>query len=99
MLKFLSTWLLNDPLCGIYTLKSQKLDNFNYCLCHWDSKWSAYVYIRSGNIWSLQSKLLPDNVGVSDGFGRSVSISDGSIVVGENCYEVIGSVYVYKIVT
>jgi hypothetical protein len=43
---------------------------------------SAYVFTRTGNVWSLQEKLLPPEVSTSDNFGYSVSISGDTIVVG-----------------
>jgi hypothetical protein len=40
---------------------------------------AAYVFIRTGNIWTQQYKLLADDRASNDGFGYSVSLSgDGS---------------------
>ncbi len=59
---------------------------------------SAYVFVRSGNIWTQQQKLIANDGAAGDQFGRSVSISGDTVVVsseyalnGDN----IGSVYVF----
>ena len=43
---------------------------------------AAYVLSRSGNTWSHQAYLKAPNVGASDLFGWSVSVSGDTIVVG-----------------
>jgi hypothetical protein len=44
---------------------------------------AAYVYTRSGNSnWPMQAFLKASNSDLNDGFGRSVAIDGGSIVVG-----------------
>ena len=43
---------------------------------------SAYVFTRSGSVWSQQQKLTADDAAADDRFGLSVSVSDGTIVVG-----------------
>ncbi|WP_437984572.1 FG-GAP repeat protein [Sorangium sp. So ce117] len=43
---------------------------------------AAWVFTRSGSTWTEQQELIPDDAAQSDGFGRSVSISGDSIVVG-----------------
>lgn len=43
---------------------------------------AAYVFVRSGTEWSLQSYLKASNAEANDGFGKSVKISDDTIVVG-----------------
>jgi len=55
---------------------------------------AAYIFIRSGTIWSLQSKIVANNPTNNNYFGRSVSISaDGNtIAVGANGNQ---SVYVF----
>lgn len=45
---------------------------------------AAYVFSRSGNIWSQQAYLKASNTDASDRFGFSVAISDDTIVVGAN---------------
>ena len=42
---------------------------------------SAYVFVRSGGVWSQQQKLLPADAVSGDGFGYSVAISGETIVV------------------
>jgi hypothetical protein len=43
---------------------------------------SAYVFVRSGTTWTEQQKLLASDGAAFDQFGRSVSISGDTIVVG-----------------
>src|SRR5262249_10896728 len=43
---------------------------------------SAYVFVRSGGIWSEQQKLLASDAAINDQFGSSVAISGETIVVG-----------------
>ena len=43
---------------------------------------SAYVFVRSGGVWSLQQKLLAPDAAADDFFGISVAISGETIVVG-----------------
>lgn len=43
---------------------------------------AAYVFVRSGSIWSQQAYLKASNTGAGDGFGAAVSISGDTIVVG-----------------
>ena len=43
---------------------------------------SAYVFVRSGGVWSQQQKLLASDAAASDKFGNSVAISGETIVVG-----------------
>ncbi len=43
---------------------------------------SAYVFVRSGGVWSEQRKLEASDPAQFDGFGNSVVISDDTIVVG-----------------
>ncbi len=48
------------------------------------AEWSgaAYVFVRSGGIWSQEAYLKASNTGRHDGFGRSVSVSGDTVVVG-----------------
>lgn len=65
---------------------------------------SAYIFKREGAGWTEQAKLVPNHVGVADGFGSSVSIDDDYAVVGaphQNWYGTDnaskpGSAYVFK---
>jgi predicted amidohydrolase len=43
---------------------------------------SAYVFVRNGSTWTQQAKLLASDGAASDFFGRSVSISGDTIIVG-----------------
>ena len=60
---------------------------------------SAYVFVRSGNNWTQQSKLTPSDGAENDRFGTSVSISGDYAVIGalgdaDNGNH-SGSVYIY----
>ena len=46
------------------------------------SSGAAYVFVRSGTVWSQQAYLKADNSGNYDYFGRSVAISGDTVVVG-----------------
>ena len=60
---------------------------------------SAYVFTRSGGIWSEQTKLTASDPAIGDGFGYSVAISGDSVVVGSYLDDDgdtnSGSVYLY----
>jgi hypothetical protein len=43
---------------------------------------SAYVYVRSGVVWTEQQKLTASDAAASDEFGHSVSVSGDTAVVG-----------------
>jgi FG-GAP repeat len=43
---------------------------------------SAYVFVRSGGVWSQQQKLVASDAGRESGFGDSVAISGETVVVG-----------------
>jgi len=43
---------------------------------------AAYVFVRSGSTWSLESKLVASDAAAGDIFGNSVEISGDTIVVG-----------------
>jgi uncharacterized delta-60 repeat protein len=43
---------------------------------------SAYVFVRSNNVWSVQPPLLPSNPSGADEFGNSVGVSGDTIIVG-----------------
>ncbi len=45
---------------------------------------AAYVYVRSGGMWSQQAYLKASNTEVEDQFGHAVAISGDTIVVGTN---------------
>src|SRR5215510_3961877 len=57
---------------------------------------AAYVFARSGGVWSLQQKLLASFRSPGDGFGSSVAISGETIVVGAaTTSDFRGAVYVF----
>jgi hypothetical protein len=43
---------------------------------------AAYVFVRSGTVWSQQAYLKASNTGTADYFGSSVAISGDTVVVG-----------------
>ena len=60
---------------------------------------SAYVFTRSGGVWTQQQKLTPIGGALNDTFGRSVSISGDSVIVGSDGDDDLGgdsgSAYVF----
>ncbi len=57
---------------------------------------SAYVYTRSGTVWSLQQKLTASDGLAADAFGWSVAINGDTVVVGAKADDAfIGSAYVF----
>ncbi|MEO6588267.1 MAG: FG-GAP-like repeat-containing protein [Pyrinomonadaceae bacterium] len=62
---------------------------------------SAYVFVRSGTIWSFQQKLTGSDSTADDQFGSSVAITNDSVVVGANHADLpgnseAGSAYFYR---
>lgn len=43
---------------------------------------AAYVFVRTGTTWTQQAYLKASNTGEGDGFGASVAVSGGTVVVG-----------------
>ena len=43
---------------------------------------SAYVFVRSDDVWTQQAKLTASDAGLGDKFGRSVAINGDTIIVG-----------------
>jgi hypothetical protein len=43
---------------------------------------AAYVFVRTGEIWSQQAYLKASNTGADDQFGFAVAVSDDTVVVG-----------------
>jgi hypothetical protein len=64
------------------------------------SSGSAYVYRFDGATWNQEAKLLADDGAAGDGFGRSVALAEGVIVVGADSTDdngsLSGSAYVYR---
>lgn len=60
---------------------------------------SAYVYVRSGGLWTQQQKLTASDAAAGDGFGHSVSASGDTTVAGapgrDDTGIDFGSAYVY----
>jgi len=46
------------------------------------SSGAAYVFVRSGGVWSQQAYLKASNTGADDQFGNSVAVSGDTVVVG-----------------
>ena len=61
---------------------------------------SAYVFVRSGTVWSEQQKLLPSDPATGDGFGRAVSVSANTAAIGSAFDDLpafnAGSAYVFE---
>ncbi len=45
---------------------------------------AAYVFVRSGSVWTQQAYLKASNTNMNDGFGFSVAVSGDTVVVGAN---------------
>jgi len=43
---------------------------------------SAYIFTRSGEVWTEQAKLIASDAADDDEFGASVSISDDTVIIG-----------------
>ncbi|MGQ0553772.1 MAG: FG-GAP repeat protein [Planctomycetota bacterium] len=43
---------------------------------------AAYVFLRSGSVWSQEAYLKASNTGASDSFGWSVAVSGNKVIVG-----------------
>jgi hypothetical protein len=43
---------------------------------------AAYVFVRSGSIWSQQAYLKASNTGANDNFGQSVAVGGDTVVIG-----------------
>jgi hypothetical protein len=59
---------------------------------------AAYVFVRSGNAWSLQQKLTsPTPVGANDfgGFGMSVALAGDTALIGDIGEGSVGAAYVF----
>ena len=57
---------------------------------------SAYVFTRSGTLWTEQQKLTAPDGETGDGFGRGVSVSGDTAIIGANADDAArGSAYVF----
>jgi len=45
---------------------------------------AAYVFVRSGSVWTQQAYLKASNTNMNDAFGFSVAVSGDTVVVGAN---------------
>jgi uncharacterized protein (TIGR03437 family) len=43
---------------------------------------AAYLFVRSGTVWSFQQKLTPDNDPINIGFGNAVAIDGDVVIIG-----------------
>jgi FG-GAP repeat len=66
-----------------------------------NSSGSAYVFTRSGSVWTEQAKLLPSDGEASEQFGNSVSISDDIVAIGarwdNDNGNSAGSAYIFEV--
>lgn len=60
----------------------------------------AYVFRRTGTVWSLEATLAPADGAVNDRFGDSVSIDNDVIIVSSQGHRIagqlLGAVYIYR---
>lgn len=56
---------------------------------------SAYIFIRTGSIWSQQAKLTAADGAVGDYFGISVDISGDTVIIGATLHNDNGSAYIF----
>ena len=61
-----------------------------------DNQGSAYVFVKIAGTWTHQAKLTSSDGTAGDEFGRSVSISGSTAVVGAPSAEVQGAAYVFN---
>ena len=47
-----------------------------------DSFGSAYVFVRSNNMWTLQQKIIPTNISVDSSFGWDLALSGNNLLIG-----------------
>jgi uncharacterized repeat protein (TIGR01451 family) len=47
-----------------------------------NSTGSAYVFVRSGSVWTMQQKVVAPDGGPNESFGHSVSVDGDTVVVG-----------------
>lgn len=58
---------------------------------------AAYVFVRSGGVWSQEAELTPSDGVIGDFFGYSVAISGSTVVVGAfDARSGFGAAYVYE---
>jgi uncharacterized repeat protein (TIGR01451 family) len=52
---------------------------------------AAYVFVRSGSIWTEQERLVASDAGYGDRLGHSVALSGDTVVAGARLDDVLGS--------
>jgi hypothetical protein len=62
---------------------------------------SAYVFVRSGSVWSFQQKLTPTLAAANEEFGNAVGITGDSVIVGAHFTDLpsnsdAGAAYVFR---
>ena len=57
---------------------------------------AAYIFVRNGDFWAQQAKLVGDNIESRDNFGFSVAISGDIVVVGSPNNTSTGSAYIFE---
>ena len=65
-----------------------------------DGHGSAYVFVRSGTVWTQQAKLTASDAAGMDNFGVSISISGDTVMIGASRADApgvanTGGVYVF----
>ncbi len=45
---------------------------------------AAYMFVRSGGVWTQQQKLTASDPATNDGFGNAVSVSGDTALIGRN---------------
>ena len=58
-------------------------------------KEAAYIFVRSGSIWTQQQKLTASDGQSGDDFGKSVHISGTSVIVGSQKNQSNGAAYIF----
>ncbi|GJM25097.1 MAG: hypothetical protein DHS20C16_15120 [Phycisphaerae bacterium] len=61
---------------------------------------SAYIFVRSGGVWTQEDKLVPDDGEADDEFGSSVAVDGDTAIVGapydDDAGSLSGSAYVFS---
>ncbi len=47
-----------------------------------DDSGAAYIFVRSGTLWTLQAKIFPDDSATNDNFGVAVALSGDTALIG-----------------
>jgi len=86
-----------EELAKLLASDAAESDYFGVCVgvsadtavigAYWDddggsSAGSAYVFVRSGGVWTQQAKLTADDAAADDYFGKSVAVSGDTAVIG-----------------